>query len=282
MGRFKSGLLCGIVLIENLCLGYFFSVTEVWSKTMELNLFDNALNSISHGLEHYSRGIEDDTNYKFAILHIAQGTELLLKERLSREHPVLIFEKVEKPQGKTIDFDCSVARLQNICHISLDKRIRELRTMQYVRNEIEHYKFIITKNEAETLIGSIVPFLLEFLENELDTKLQDAVSDDVWQELLLISEVYNKAKKDADEQIEALKYEEREGDYHPVWTCAQCREEYMVEDKDVEGEAICLLCGHVSQLVDCRKCGSHFPEDDEDAEHGLCSTCADYIKQPYT
>jgi hypothetical protein len=255
-------------------------------KFLELDLLDNGLTSIMHGLEHYTDGIKDPTNYKFAITHISQGIELILKERLSREHWVLIFEKIEKPKGKTVDFDCSVERLQTICNVSLDKYIKELRSIKKTRNDIEHYKVKLSKDEALTLIGSIVPFLVEFLENELDVKLSDLLEQEIWQELLQIKEVYAKVKMQADEKVEALRWNEKDGGYHPIWSCASCGELYMVENEDADrhepAQAKCLLCNHIAELKTCWKCGELFPEDDWDAEGGLCATCTDYINQPNT
>ena len=205
---------------------------------LKLDLFDNALTSIVHGLEHYADGIKDATNYKFAILQIFQGIELILKERLSREHWVLIFEKVEKPKGKTVDFDRSVERLRTICNVSLVKYLDKLSLMRRTRNEIEHYKVNISRDEASTLVGSNVPFLVEFLENELGTQLKEHLEEEVWRELLLIEKVYANAKKQADEAIAGLRRDEKDGGYNPIWICASCDESYMVEykDPDAHGE----------------------------------------------
>lgn len=253
---------------------------------MELGLFENAITSIVHGLDHYVEGLKDPINYKFAVLHVAQGIELLLKERLAREHPVLIYEKVERPGGRTVDFDGARERLLNICNVSLAKYQNGLQALKKARNEIEHHKVTLPKSQAAALIGSNVPFLVEFLAAEFDTQLKDELSEETWQELLAIEQVYSLAKEKADQEIESVRRAEREGDYCPVWSCGICGEQYVVES-DEGGEhrlpqAKCLLCNHLSELKTCWKCGELFPEDDWEAEGGLCASCADYIKQPNT
>lgn len=249
---------------------------------LKLGLLENAIDSIVHGLEHYADGKKNTSNYKFAILHITQGVELILKERLRREHWVLIYEKVENPDtSKTINFETAVARLQSICKLSLDKYIGALRRLRGVRHEIEHYKVSFSEQEATALIGSNIPFLLEFLENELGVTLQEHIADEeVWQELLLIEEVYNRARKRADEEIAWLRWDEKEGDYHWIQPCPICNGEYLImQNKD---EAKCVLCQHISRLEECWKCGEPFPEDDWGAEGGLCANCTAYLKEPYT
>lgn len=107
---------------------------------MQLNLFDNAIDSILHGLEHYAEGNLNPRDYKFSILHVAQGVELLLKERLAREHWVLVFEKVDKPAAgeRTVGFDGAIQRLEGICKVHLDKYKAGLQALKNARNEMEH------------------------------------------------------------------------------------------------------------------------------------------------
>ena len=254
------------------------------SKTLELDLLENAIDSMVHGLEHYVEGNRSIANYKFAILHITQGVELILKEKLSREHWVLIYEKVEKPhKSRTIGFETAVERLQSVCNISLDKYIRGLRRLRNARHEIEHYKVSLSEQEATALIGSNIPFLMEFLEDELETTLKEHIADEeIWQELLLIKEVYSLAKQKAEEEVTPLRWEERDGGYFWLKSCPACGEEYLMRRDRSEQEAECLLCKHVSELKSCWRCGELFPSDDWLAEGGLCEDCTAYMREPNT
>lgn len=252
---------------------------------LTLDLLHNAIDSTVHGLEHYVEGRRSATNYKFAILHIAQGVELILKERLRQEHWVLIYDKVEKPnKSRTIDFETVVARLQSICKLSLAKYIDGLRGLRNARHEIEHYKVSLSEQEAATLIGSNIPFLMEFLEDELKTTLQEHIKDEeTWQELLEIESVFAKAITKAREEVEwLLGHREKDEEYPEIISCPLCGLEYLVIKGKNDKEAECLLCKHVSELKECLRCYKLFPADDWSAEGGLCADCTTYLKEPYT
>ena len=252
---------------------------------LTLDLLSNAMDSIVHGLEHYVEGLNSATNYKFAILHIAQGIELILKERLRQEHWVLIYDKVEKPnKSRTIDFETAVARLQSICKLSLDKYIDGLRGLRNARHEIEHYKVSLSEKEAAMLIGSNIPFLIEFLEDELKTTLQEHIRDEeTWQELLLIESVFAKAIRKASEEAEwLLSCREKDDEYPQIISCPLCGLEFFVIKGNNDKQAECLLCKHVSELKECLRCYKLFPADDWADGGSLCADCTTYLKEPYT
>jgi hypothetical protein len=252
---------------------------------LKLDLLENAIDSIVHGLEHYADGKKNASNYKFAILHITQGVELILKERLRREHWVLIYEKVENPdRSRTINFETAVARLQSICKLSLANYIDRLRGLRNARHEIEHYKVSLSEQEAATLIGSNIPFLMEFLEDELKTTLQEHIKDEeTWQELLTIESIFAKAITTASEEVKGLLgHREKDEEYPEIIACPFCGLEYLVIKDRNDKEAGCLLCKHVSELKECLRCYKLFPTDDWSVEGGLCADCTAYLKEPYT
>ena len=251
---------------------------------MELDLFDNAMTSIIHGLEHFATGKSNSTGYKFAILHISQGVELILKERLAREHWVLIYDKVEKPtKSRTIDFETAVERLQAICGVGLDKYIVSLRRLKDVRNDIEHYKVNLSGEEAAVLIGSNIPFLFEFLRDELDTTLQDHVDEGTWLELLDIEQVFAQAiNKAKNEKALLCAGQEKDEEYPLVLSCPICGLEFLVVSDKHDKEVECLLCKHISEMKECIRCYSLFPAEDWSAEGDLCPDCTVYVKEPYT
>jgi len=64
---------------------------------IELNLLDNGLDFIIEGLKPTTRlwGYDKvESVWKYSVLNIFSGIELILKERLRREHWSLIFEDV--------------------------------------------------------------------------------------------------------------------------------------------------------------------------------------------
>jgi hypothetical protein len=100
---------------------------------------------------------------------------LILKERLSREHPALIFAKVEN-QGKsdahTVDFNLAVERLKVNAGVAINKHDeRLLRDAQALRNNLEHYHVELPLTEAQNVIGRMAEFLYEFMQEELKVDL---------------------------------------------------------------------------------------------------------------
>ena len=65
---------------------------------IEFDLLTNAADSISQAIELLAWRDEADEarRLKQAVLAVAHGVELLLKERLRQVHPVLIWENVDK------------------------------------------------------------------------------------------------------------------------------------------------------------------------------------------
>lgn len=87
---------------------------------LKYNLFENAIDSIKHGIEHFLGAQKDPKtegrHYKYSILHAIQGAELFLKERLLRINVILIYSNIDKPISEgsiTADFKSLPQRLMN-------------------------------------------------------------------------------------------------------------------------------------------------------------------------
>ena len=147
---------------------------------LKLNLYDNAIDSIKHAIEHYTNDPTETRRYKYAILHLSQGVTLLLKERLSREHPYFIYKNVSNPEGVTVDADMAIARLKSIAKVDLGDAEKTVRELARLRNNIEHYHVSLPKQQADSVIGRVVPFLGSFVRNELGREFQQEVGQQTW------------------------------------------------------------------------------------------------------
>lgn len=159
---------------------------------IEFDLLGNAVDSIQRAIDLLAwRDEPDDARrLKQAVLSIAHGVELLLKERIRRVHPVLVWENVDKfpnLSARTVTVDTALRRLNKIGGLRIDEADSELiRSLRDTRNAIEHYSWATTKAEAEQIVGRSLGFALHFAKNELDHDFfgYHARKDDTFQVLL--------------------------------------------------------------------------------------------------
>jgi len=73
---------------------------------IKFSLLENAIDSIEYGLDYFEKAEKEKITkyYKYAILSIFQGTELLLKELISHENIIYIFDKILYSETVTIHF----------------------------------------------------------------------------------------------------------------------------------------------------------------------------------
>ena len=141
---------------------------------IEFDLLSNAIDSIEHAIElvAWGDGHPEPRRLKQAILAIAHGVELLLKERLKRIHPSLLWENVDKYpnlNARTVTAEGAMTRLTNIGNINFDKEDVELiRSLTATRNAVEHHAWTTTKQEADAIVGQALEFGLRFSKMELE------------------------------------------------------------------------------------------------------------------
>lgn len=168
---------------------------------IELNLLENASDSIWLAIEllAWKDETDDARRLKQAILAVAHGVELLLKERLRRVHPVLIWENVDKfpaLSARTVTVDGALSRLVRIGGLSaLEKDAELIKALRDTRNAIEHYTWSTTKSEADRILGQALGFALHFAKDELGRDFFDYSTrrDDTFELLLESNPEFAKA-----------------------------------------------------------------------------------------
>lgn len=140
---------------------------------IEFDLLANATDSISQAiaLTAWKDEPNDARRLKQAVVAIAHGIELLLKERLRRVHPVLIWENVDKfpnLSARTVTVDVALNRLIRIGGLKLGgDDVNLIASLRDTRNAIEHYVWTTTKDEVDIIIGRALEFALHFSKYEL-------------------------------------------------------------------------------------------------------------------
>jgi len=140
---------------------------------IQFDLLNNAADSINQAIVLLAWRDEpnDARRLKQSVLAIAHGVELLLKERLRRVHPVLVWENVDKfpsLRARTVSVDTALSRLVNIGGLDIPEQDFEMiRSLRDTRNAIEHYSWSTTKSEVEQIVGQALGFALHFAQDEL-------------------------------------------------------------------------------------------------------------------
>jgi hypothetical protein len=175
---------------------------------------------------------------KHAITNASHAIELLLKERLRKEHPAFVWQNVDKYpnlEAFTVSAETAVIRLRAVCDLKLSKAdSHALVALRSTRNAIEHYEWHTTEGEARIIVGNALSFAFSFATDHLNIDLsQDFKKDDTWRLLVEQADEFRKAHG---ERVKLAGPE-----VHLV-SCDQCGEE------TVTALGSCLLCGHWQTL----------------------------------
>lgn len=159
---------------------------------IQFDLLSNARDSLDRAFELIAYGDQESEarRCKQAVQAVAHAVELLLKERLRRLHPSLVWEQVDRYpnlNARTVGAEQAATRLQNIGGVDFTESDLELlRSLRATRNAIEHYKWTTTKHEADSILGRALEFAFHFAESELGVAYLDyaAHKDGTYQDLI--------------------------------------------------------------------------------------------------
>lgn len=213
-------------------------------EKVEFNLLYNAIDSIERAIElvAWSEEPREERRLKQAILSIAHGIELLLKERLRRVHPALLWENVDKypsSAARTVTAEGAMLRLANIGGVRLhDGDVRLIRSLRDTRNSIEHYAWSLSKDGANEIVGRALAFAIHFASNQLTFDIigYDGQKNDLVGQLLARSRGFAKAQEERSETDDPTDSAERT-------ICDFCKAQTVNPNN---GE--CRLCGHWNDI----------------------------------
>lgn len=213
---------------------------------IEFDLLANAVDSIKQAIQLLAWKDEssDARRLKQAVMAVAHGVELLLKERLRKVHPVLIWENVDKfpsLSARTVTVDIAVSRLSKIGGLEfLEGDTGLIKSLRDTRNAIEHYAWSTTKNEADRIVGQALGFALHFAKDELgyDFFGYDARKDDTFDLLLESNPEFAKSFRERYEKIASTTGQSN-------YLCEYC---HALAVNPWTGA--CKLCGHWNDVAD--------------------------------
>lgn len=245
--------------------------------SINYSLFDNAIHSLIRSIKHAYEAKNEIGEWKFGILLLVQSIELSFKELLFRQHPILIFENIDKHNNKTVSFELAINRLQKISNIPFSESdIKSLRNVIGWRNTIMHYQCNLDILEANKVFYTLISFLTEFYDKYFGISLRELIGDELWFEVLCVEEFVKNVMK----RIE-IKIKEKNIAEEFIWECKDCNQNTFVIQDD---ENICYLCGYYEKVVMCDLCNEFKYYDDMkevyigngrglDAWEKLCINC---------
>ena len=220
--------------------------------THELNLLDNALDSLNEALVKFEAGDAGDlTAYKFAVQHMSHFVELIFKYHLATVHPLLIFKdpfsKNLNPE-KTIGLWDAINFISNESSENISPQLRsDLEWMKKLRNDIEHHKFSLDVQQTRQTLGRLFRSVLEFLELSTEIDVEGQIEDGTTETFKILADEYEMARRDAIREAD-----EFDNEYGPTYDdpdaaparveCYECGNPTCIINEDSPTGYRCLLC----------------------------------------
>ena len=209
---------------------------------------------------------ESHRTLKDAVLHLANGIELLLKSRLAREHWSLIFSEVNRASYKelakadfaSVDYPTAVKRLKQIVRVEIDKSVgSHIENLRKLRNRLTHFTATLEPAQAKSLVAKSMNFCVEFCEQEgMVTGDAEGRISDIHMNLTDLQEF-------VDDRMASIL---EDWDAAVIWECPQCWQQALVIDGD---QTTCRFCLHQADpqeladdnsesdvVEDCPECGA--------------------------
>lgn len=216
--------------------------------TLKFDMLENGLDFVKSGTEHIIKE-QDFSSYKYAVLHLAAGVELILKDRIRREHWTLIFDNVnqakysllESGDFKSIDFETILNRLKNTCSVEIsNKNIQILNGLRNFRNKIQHFEFEINVRAVRSICSKVLIIILGFVDENFEQGDLTETASNYLNELKELQGKFSEFVKLRTAHIrKRLERAAKEGE---IETCPICRQPALIIN---EGE--CAFCGYTDK-----------------------------------
>jgi hypothetical protein len=131
-------------------------------------LLRSALEVLNHGLFHFFRS-NTAADMKFALLHVDQAIELLLKERVRSGG-----KSIYKNPKETISIYGAYDILLNELKVAIPEKA-DLELLHEERNSIQHKYLNPSSDDASFHIAKAMGFIRRFVKDELKIEIADHV-----------------------------------------------------------------------------------------------------------
>lgn len=234
------------------------------NKHIELSLLENAESFTSEGIRCAIRAENKPDEWKFAILHIVQAIELVLKEILRREHESFIYDNIDNPKN-TVSLLKALSRICKVSEIEFSKDdVKKIKMAVKFRNNFVHKDVNYQPMQMKVTFAQMISFLQHCYTSFLDKRLDDFVGKDLWEKVIdvekYVKELYLRMKSKHDSSC-------------LTEICPKCCMESFVLGKEK-----CFVCGHIEPVYSCGGCACPILGESEDyyiyQDRHYCLDCA--------
>ena len=145
-----------------------------------VTLLENASVFINEAIRNARRAKREPRYWSFAILHLIQGLELLMKHVLQLQHPLFIFENIDNPKN-TVSLTLCLERLKSIANIPIDeKEERAIKRASTQRNKIVHHEYELNPDYYRAVFIELFEFVHYFHAKHFPGELHDRIDSKLW------------------------------------------------------------------------------------------------------
>jgi hypothetical protein len=244
------------------------------TKSIKISLLENSHTFVEEALRKAVLAEKEPIQWKYAIFSLVQSIELMLKERLRREHSILIFQNIDNPHN-TVGLDLAIDRLKRISSVQFSKNdLTAIETAKRWRNLIVHYEFEISPEELKLVFAKLLGFSMHFNKKEFNIYLDAEIKGNAWDEALSIfeyaTELYERAKKTIVDEGIKLEF---------VWDCPSCGYDTFIIQDAIN---CCYVCGFTEDVFECPDCKDFYFESEsreyqigDEIFENYCRNCYD-------
>lgn len=252
------------------------------------SLTENAIDSFQHGVEHFLNGDDSAKDLKATIIHVFHAVELFLKAALASVHPSLIYSKIDEGKiqanAHTVSFEKLLWRLQNFDIDLSPDDVKHLKSLQALRNSIEHHQVSGNRAQVEGYVAHAIAFLDSFLPQWLHFDLREIVEAEVYADIRDRAYSHELRQRVANERLERHLPAGEDVLLSPslVVQCPDCGEEFFWADDPnaPEDRGQCYFCDAQRFVGYCGRCQSPILGSvpwNEDNWPGICYDCMENL-----
>ncbi len=158
------------------------ALSSIPKAHLTMSLEENAYAFLNQSLKHYRKTSRNIQEWPFALFHIVQSLELLLKKVLETINPILIYKDIDQasPEKHTVSLEQALIRLENL-KVPIEEKERQIiRKAALKRNQVVHYKIELNRFEWKKLYAQLFEFIHFFHHKHLKTDIHSHITRDNW------------------------------------------------------------------------------------------------------